>query len=293
MKVTTEECIKTIVDYLIDNEKNYTSTRDWKRVSKSGNGDNIIRRFENRTTGKVLFVRSSDSEIFEVSDREIVGKGSTINPTDFVAPIKRSIKCRCKYCGSTNILLSITKSDGESGYDCNPIKLSQKKAKKIVNNKDKSIWICLGKCEDETDVVVEIDNNRISDSEDFIEYIADYGNPKIDNIDILTKPNKTVNIIKAVKIGDIESVKEYIDAGNNLDGYVGDLPEYSGSKDLGDANQTFLIYAIKEQQYDVAIEFINAGCDVNKPMKHMRCTPLMCTLGNKYKIGRASCRERV
>ena len=70
MKVTTEDCIKEIVNYLIEKEHNFTNTKDWKRVSKSGTGDNIIRKFQNKVSNREIYVRSSDSEIFEVSDKE-------------------------------------------------------------------------------------------------------------------------------------------------------------------------------------------------------------------------------
>ena len=70
MKITTEDCINSIVKYLIEKENNFTNPKDWKRISKSGKDDNIIRKFQNKVSNREIYVRSSDSEIFEVSDKE-------------------------------------------------------------------------------------------------------------------------------------------------------------------------------------------------------------------------------
>lgn len=70
MKVTTEDCVKSIVNYLIEKEHNFTDAKDWKRISKTGTGDNIIRKFQNNVSNRVFYVKSSVSEIFEVSDKE-------------------------------------------------------------------------------------------------------------------------------------------------------------------------------------------------------------------------------
>ena len=70
MKVTTEDCVKAIVEHLIEKEHNFTNTKDWKRISKSGTGDNIIRKFQNKVSNREIYVRASDSEIFEVSNKE-------------------------------------------------------------------------------------------------------------------------------------------------------------------------------------------------------------------------------
>lgn len=70
MKVTTEDCVEAIVNYLIEKEHNFSNAKDWKRISKSGTGDNIIRKFQNKVSNREIYVKSSDSEIFEVSDKE-------------------------------------------------------------------------------------------------------------------------------------------------------------------------------------------------------------------------------
>jgi len=70
MKVTTEDCVDAIVKHLIQKESNFTNAKDWKRISKTGTGDNIIRKFQNKISIREIYVRSSDSEIFEVSDKE-------------------------------------------------------------------------------------------------------------------------------------------------------------------------------------------------------------------------------
>jgi len=285
MKIETSDCVAAIVDYFIEKDlPNYSLVRasSWKRVSKSGKGDSIIRVFRNSDTKDLINVTSSEHEILSVS--ETGAQPNVSNFKTFVAPQKRTMKCKCKNCGSSEVMLCISPSDGEDGYDFDPNKLTQKKAKKLVKNSDESIWICLGKCEDETSAVVEIDGKKITDSDDFIEYIADYGNPKLDKIDTNSIPVKKKNdIIKAVKIGDLEEVREYIKNGGDLDSYIGDLPENKDTSDRGNVLQTLLLYAIDQQQWEVAVNLINGGCDVNKPYKHIISTPLMEILSNKYK----------
>jgi len=70
MKVTTENCVESIVNYLIEKEHNFSNAKDWKRISKTGTGDNILRKFKNNVSNREIYVRASDSEIFEVSDKE-------------------------------------------------------------------------------------------------------------------------------------------------------------------------------------------------------------------------------
>lgn len=189
-----------------------------------------------------------------------------------------TMKCKCDQCGSNDVIISVSLDD--KVYDINPKKLTQNKAKTIFKELYDSIWICRGKCEDETTAYMEIDGKKISDPSDVIEYIANNGDQKIDTNVKSLKGNKK-NIIKAVKNGDLEEVNEYIVSGADLDVYIENLPETNGI--FGEVNWTLLQYAINKKQWDVAVAFINGGCDVNKPMKHIIRTPLMCILGNKYR----------
>jgi len=285
MKIETSDCVEAIIDYYsekgVENNSPLLDSKQWKRISKSGTGNSIVRIFRNSKTTTLINVTSSEHEILNVDENNT--QPTVTNFNTFVKPQKRTMKCKCKNCGSSEVMLSISPSDGEDGYDFDPNKLTQKKAKKLVKNSDQSIWICLGDCEDETSAVVEIDGKRITDSDDFIEYIADYGNPKLDKFDTNSVPVKKNDIIKTVKIGDLEEVQEYIKNGGDLDSYIKDLPCNKNISEHGEVNWTLLLYAIYEQQYDVAIALINGGCDVNKPMIHINFTPLMQILGNKYK----------
>jgi hypothetical protein len=286
MKVTTEDCVEAIVNYFRDKNINDNSplvnSKEWKRISKSGKGDSIIRVFRNLKTTDLINVTSSETKILKVSEN-VVDSQNVAKFNTFTTPKKITVKCKCYSCGSSNITLMISPSDEyEDGYEINPMKLNQKKAKKLIKNSDKSMWICHGDCEDETSAIVYIDNKKITDSDDYIEYVANFGNPIIDNIDITNIPKKTVDIIKAVKIGDLETVQDYINAGNDLDKYIGDLPENKNKTDIGEVNWTLLQFALEEQQWDVAIALINAGCDVNKPMRHISNTALMSLFWNKH-----------
>jgi len=281
MKVSTEDCVNAIIKHIklsdISNDSPLLDPKQWKRLSKSGKGNSIVRVFRNKKTTDLINVTASEYEIISVDK-----PNSTVsNFNNFVATQKRNIKCKCKNCGSSNVMLSISPSDGETGYDIKPTKLSQKKAKKLVKNGDLSIWICLGVCSDETSAVVEIDDKKIKDSDDFIEYIADYGNPILDTD--VSPISKKKDIIKAVKIGDLVEVQEYIDAGNNLDTYIGELPENKNMSGISETNWTLLQYAIDEQQWDVAIALINGGCDVNKNMRHLKTNAIITILQNKWR----------
>ena len=79
MKITTDHCVYAIIKHFYDKEvENRLLLRHylWKRVSKSGTGNNIIRAFENKETGTIVKVQSSGSEIFNIYD---VREKPTIN----------------------------------------------------------------------------------------------------------------------------------------------------------------------------------------------------------------------
>jgi len=69
MKITTTYCVIAITKHFFDkNTDNFPLLRPslWKRTSKSGSGDKIIRTFENKETGNVVKVISSDTTIFNI-----------------------------------------------------------------------------------------------------------------------------------------------------------------------------------------------------------------------------------
>ena len=70
MKITTEDCVNAIVGYY-DELGIETDSKDWKRISKKGTGDNIVRKFQNKQTDEEVYVRANTEEILEVSDEEI------------------------------------------------------------------------------------------------------------------------------------------------------------------------------------------------------------------------------
>ena len=47
---------------------NLLKRANWKRLSKKGTGDNIIRRFENKATGLIMLVKSSEDMIYSVEE---------------------------------------------------------------------------------------------------------------------------------------------------------------------------------------------------------------------------------
>ena len=92
MKIQTEDCVQAIVDYFAAKAAPYTlqnadliDIKAWKRVSKTGSGDSIKRTFENKKTGNIVYVFSTDTEILSVneSDDKIVTKFD-----NFTKPVK-------------------------------------------------------------------------------------------------------------------------------------------------------------------------------------------------------------
>lgn len=69
MKITTADCVKAIIKYFYEKDEENLSlmtSSKWKRRSKSGTGDNIVRVFENSVTGTIMNVHSSETTIFKV-----------------------------------------------------------------------------------------------------------------------------------------------------------------------------------------------------------------------------------
>jgi hypothetical protein len=71
MKITTEHCVYAICKHFyLSGESNPLLLRAklWKRLSKKGSGDNVVREFQNSETGTVVIVYSSESYIFDVKE---------------------------------------------------------------------------------------------------------------------------------------------------------------------------------------------------------------------------------
>ena len=71
MKIQTEDCVQAIVDYF-ESKGALTDPKAWKRVSKTGSGDSIKRKFENKKTGDVAYVMSTETEILSVSETDSI-----------------------------------------------------------------------------------------------------------------------------------------------------------------------------------------------------------------------------
>jgi len=83
MKIETADCIEAIIKHFLKMNVNSTSQLlnpiMWKRLSKSGSGDNIKRVFENKMTKTKIYVISSKEEILNVSLSEPIVKFSEFN----------------------------------------------------------------------------------------------------------------------------------------------------------------------------------------------------------------------
>jgi hypothetical protein len=72
MKITTEYCIYAIMKHFYEKDDNYPNLsallkfKNWKRLSKTGSGYGIERTFQNRETGTIVIVQSSETDIFRV-----------------------------------------------------------------------------------------------------------------------------------------------------------------------------------------------------------------------------------
>lgn len=82
MKIKTSDCIDAIIQHFVNLKLNSDSragtqllnSNMWKRLSKSGSGNNTKRVFENKSTKIKVYVISSDTEIISVSLSEPVLK---------------------------------------------------------------------------------------------------------------------------------------------------------------------------------------------------------------------------
>jgi len=70
-KLTTEACIAALCEQIKsvnEADTDNINPKNWKRISKTGNSkDGYTRRFENKVTGILLDVKSSDTEISEIN----------------------------------------------------------------------------------------------------------------------------------------------------------------------------------------------------------------------------------
>jgi len=70
MKIQTEDCVKAIVEYFENKGGDLTDAKAWKRLSKTGSGNSIKRSFQNKKTGDVVYVMSTETEILSVSEND-------------------------------------------------------------------------------------------------------------------------------------------------------------------------------------------------------------------------------
>jgi len=93
MKIQTSDCVQAIIEYFenkgnLAGDYHFLNSKMWKRLSKTGSGNSITRTFENKVTGDIVYVISSETEILSVSE----GKSSTSKIKDFASftkPIKQ------------------------------------------------------------------------------------------------------------------------------------------------------------------------------------------------------------
>lgn len=67
--IKTADCVKAIQKHFYEMEADNIEQikgKNWKRISKKGTGDNIVRVFENRVTGDTMIVNSTETVITRV-----------------------------------------------------------------------------------------------------------------------------------------------------------------------------------------------------------------------------------
>lgn len=77
-KIQTVDCVVAITKYFFDKETdNYPLLRTslWKRLSKTGSGDKIIRTFQNKETGTIIKVLSTETKIYKITEVPIGYQG--------------------------------------------------------------------------------------------------------------------------------------------------------------------------------------------------------------------------
>lgn len=202
------------------------------------------------------------------------------------------MRFKCDNCGSSK--LKIVVNTDKDNYTIDPKKPNINNIQKILKQNIKyCFWDCHGDCEDETSASMTDNGKVYTDPIDVLEFlsntIVNSSTPSTSSTSSTSSTKKilSISIDKAVKIGDIEIVKKYIDEKNDLDLYIKDI-EGTKDKEYGTAGWTLLILALKEYQYDIAELLIKSGCDVNKPIEYSssRATPLMITVGNKKRNSR-------
>lgn len=72
MKIETADCVQAIVEYFEGKGGDLTDTKAWKRLSKTGSGNSIKRSFQNKKTGDVVYVMSTETEILSVSENDSI-----------------------------------------------------------------------------------------------------------------------------------------------------------------------------------------------------------------------------
>jgi hypothetical protein len=158
-----------------------------------------------------------------------------------IIPIKSIPTFRCQHCGSSNVKININGTIIDPKTP-NILKITNE----LKNIKISCIWECFGKCEDETSATMTVDGKIFNDPKDVLKYLS---GSKI-----------KISIKKAIELGDVGTLKEYIDAGNSVDSYIQDTPNYDGNQ--GDF--TLLGYAVEKSKLNIVEFLVSHKCDVNK-----------------------------
>jgi len=92
MKIETADCVQAIVKYFTDKDVDDNSPlldlKQWKRISKTGSGDSIKRIFKNKIIGDIIYVISSETEIFSVSETDSQPQSRVKKFDDFINEFK-------------------------------------------------------------------------------------------------------------------------------------------------------------------------------------------------------------
>jgi len=101
MKIQTSDCVLAIINYFESKEIkdfHFLNPKMWKRLSKNGSGNSITRTFENKATGDIVYVISSETEILEVTETKsrIKNFSSFTKPTN-IDPIEKEFPYKKVY----------------------------------------------------------------------------------------------------------------------------------------------------------------------------------------------------
>lgn len=83
MKITSADCVKVILKYFYEKEVEdfkLLKADAWKRLSKTGTGDKIIRTFVHKETGKTVIIYSTETKILKI----VEGPSTITNLKEFL-----------------------------------------------------------------------------------------------------------------------------------------------------------------------------------------------------------------